>query len=363
MKSIFKKKNLLLLGATFASIALVAAACNHNDSSVSSETTARTASGPGPKVGLVFDIGGRGDQSFNDSAAAGVERAKSELSATVSEVSPNAAGDNREELLRLQAENQDIIIGVGFLFGPDIEKVAIDTPEKKFAIVDGGPNDTSPSNLAHLLFAEHEGSYLVGVAAGLKTKTNKVGFIGGVNISLIQKFEAGFVAGVKSVNANAEVEVRYITEPPDFDGFNDPARAKVISHAMYESGIDIIYHAAGGSGAGLFADAKEFSEEMETKVWAIGVDSDQYNTVSDDLKPYILTSMLKRVDSAVFGIIQDVDNNNFIGGTTPLVYSLATDGVGYSTSGGFVDDIVDQLEKAKQDIINGTIQVPSSPTP
>ncbi len=305
---------------------------------------------------LVFDIGGRGDQSFNDSAAAGLDRAAAELGVNTTEASPNPDGSNRAELLQLSADSADLVIGVGFLFGESIAEVAANNPDTVFGIIDSAPDGTD--NLAGLVFAEHEGSFLVGAAAALKSTTGTVGFIGGVDIPLIRRFHAGFAAGVHAVNPDIRILDAYVTEPPDFDGWSQPAEGKIIGQSMYEAGADVIYHAAGGTGAGLFEAAKEFSEAGGSKVWAIGVDSDQYNTSAEEVRPYILTSMLKRVDVAVYNTIEKVANNDFTGGTT--VFNLAVDGVGYSTTGGFVDDIVPELERFKEAIVGGTIVVPET---
>ena len=305
---------------------------------------------------LVFDIGGRGDQSFNDSAAAGLDRAAAELGVNTTEASPNPDGSNRAELLQLSADSADLVIGVGFLFGESIAEVAANNPDTVFGIIDSAPDGTD--NLAGLVFAEHEGSFLVGAAAALKSTTGTVGFIGGVDIPLIRRFHAGFEAGVHAVNPDIRILDAYVTEPPDFDGWSQPAEGKIIGQSMYEAGADVIYHAAGGTGAGLFEAAKEFSEAGGSKVWAIGVDSDQYNTSAEEVRPYILTSMLKRVDVAVYNTIEKVANNDFTGGTT--VFNLAVDGVGYSTTGGFVDDIVPELERFKEAIVGGTIVVPET---
>ena len=305
---------------------------------------------------LVFDIGGRGDQSFNDSAAAGLDRAADFLRVNTTEASPNPDGSNRAELLQLSADGANLVIGVGFLFGESITEVAANNPDTFFGIIDSAPDGTD--NLAGLVFAEHEGSFLVGAAAALKSSTGTVGFIGGVDIPLIRRFHAGFEAGVHAVDPDIRILDAYITEPPDFDGWSQPAEAKIISQSMYEAGADVIYHAAGGSGAGLFEAAKEFSESGGSHVWAIGVDSDQYNTSSEEVRPYILTSMLKRVDVAVFNTIEAVVNGDFTGGTT--VFNLAVDGVGYSTTGGFVDDIVPELERFKEAIVGGSIVVPET---
>ncbi len=305
---------------------------------------------------LVFDIGGRGDQSFNDSAAAGLDRAADELGVNTTEASPNPDGSNRAELLQLSADGADLVIGVGFLFGESIAEVAGNNPDTYFGIIDSAPEATD--NLAGLTFAEHEGSFLVGAAAALKSTSGTVGFIGGVDIPLIRKFHAGFEAGVYAVDPDIEILATYVTEPPDFDGWSQPAEGKIIGQSMYELGADVIYHAAGGTGAGLFEAAKEFSEAGGSKVWAIGVDSDQYNTSAEEVRPYILTSMLKRVDVAVYNTINAVVNGDFIGGET--IFNLAVDGVGYATSGGFVDDIVPELERFKEAIVGGTIVVPET---
>ena len=320
-------------------------------------------------VGLVYDIGGRGDLSFNDSAAAGLERADAELGIPFGEASPNDDGSNRAELLQLAADANDIVVGVGFLFAGDAAAVAAENPDTNFAVIDDamidiGTGDPLAPNAAGLTFAEEEGSFLVGAAAALKSETGTIGFIGGVCcFGLIEKFEAGYIAGAKSVNPDITIISEYITEAPDFDGFNQPDRAQVIATTMYEDGADVIYHAAGGAGNGMFQAAKDFSEDNGSKVWGIGVDSDQYNTigaVDESLQEYVLTSMLKRVDVAVFEILKAQQSGTFAAGNT--VYDLSVDGVGYSTTGGYVDDIADQLEELKASIVAGDITVPTDPT-
>jgi basic membrane protein A len=362
------KKRLMLLLSVLLPFALVAAACGDDDESESTETTAAADGGSEADggevpasditVGLVYDIGGRGDQSFNDAAAAGLEQAKAELGVEFAESSPNDDGSNRAELLQLQADSNNLVIGVGFLFADAINEVALENPDVQFAVVDGVPAGDAAENLAMLVFAEHEGSFLVGAAAALKSETGTVGFIGGVNTELIQKFEAGFRAGAEYINPDIEILAEYITEPPDFDGFNAPDRGKEIALSMYEGGADIVYHAAGGSGGGLFEAAKEYSESSGSKVWAIGVDSDQYNTADESVREYILTSMLKRVDVAVFETIKSEADGAFAAGFN--TFDLSVDGVGYSTTGGFVDDIADQLDEIKQMIIDGEIEVPDT---
>ena len=380
----------LLAAGVVAALALAACGDDDDDEAAPSATTeapaaaattaapATTAAAPGTTaagggggdgsdvtVGLTFDLLGRGDQSFNDSAAAGMDRAKADFGVTVNELTPTDASARGTDL-QLQAENSDLVIGVGFSFATDAKTIAAENPDVLFAIVDDAMlNDTfdapAAPNAAGLVFSEEQGSYLVGVAAALKSTTGKIGFIGGVSgIGLIEKFEAGYIAGAKSVNPDIQVTSQYITEFPDFDGFESPDRAKEIATAMYSEGVDIIYAAAGLSGSGMFQAAAETSEATGTKVWGIGVDSDQYNTVDPAVKDYVLTSMIKRVDTAVYNITKDVVDGTFEPGEHR--YDLAAEGVGYATSGGFVDDIVDQLEAAKSGIIDGSIVVPTDPT-
>ena len=318
-------------------------------------------------VGLTFDIGGRGDQSFNDSAAAGIDRAADELGITYTEAEPNEDGSNRAELLQLQADGSGLVIGVGFLFASDVVAVAAENPDTNFAVIDDAmldfDNGAVPlcDNCAGLTFAEEQGSFLVGVAAALNSQTGTVGFIGGVGgFGLIEKFQAGFEAGAKAVNPDITIIPQYITMAPDFDGFFAADRAKEIALAMYDQGADVVYHAAGGSGAGLFEAAKERSESSGSKVWAIGVDSDQYFTSSEEVRDYILTSMLKRVDVAVYEITKAQLDGMFAAGNT--VYDLSVDGVGYSTSGDFLTaDQIATIEDYKAQIIAGDITVPTAP--
>mgnify|MGYP001814426945 CR=1 FL=1 len=319
-------------------------------------TAGDSMSGEGVKVGMAYDIGGRGDKSFNDSAAAGLDKAVTDYGIETQELEPTAGGENREEHLRLLAESGfDLIFAIGFAFDESIANTAPDYADTSFAIID---SVSDQPNVASIVFAEHEGSALVGAAAALKTTTNKIGFIGGVNIGLINKFEAGYKFGAAEVNPDVEILVQYLTEPPDFSGFNDPAKGKEAALAMFEQGADIVYHAAGGSGGGLFEAAKEVSETSGSKVWAIGVDSDQYLTAGEDVQEYILTSMLKRVDVSVYTTITNfVEAGNQSG---VLVFDLAADGVGYSTSGGFVDDIAADLDALREQIVTGELVVPDA---
>jgi basic membrane protein A len=345
--------------ALLALVTLAAGCGDDNDDGSSSDTTAPAESlpGAGKKVGLVFDIGGRGDKSFNDSAAAGLDQAKEELGVETKDLSPAAGGENRQELLQLLTDDgYELIFGVGFAFGDGVTAVGTASPDTSYAIID---SVVDLPNVASLTFAEEQGSYLVGAAAALKSTSGHIGFIGGVDTDLIHKFEAGFKAGAQKINPDITIDVKYLTQPPDFTGFSDQAKGKEAALGMYGNGADVVYHAAGGSGTGVFQAAKE-SSTADKKVWAIGVDSDQYESVGDaSLQPFILTSMEKHVNVAVFETIKA-----FVDGTLETgavsAFDLANDGVGYSRSGGYVDDIAEQLDELKEQIIDGTITVPTT---
>ena len=314
------------------------------------------AEGDGPKIGIAYDVGGVGDQSFNDSAITGVSKLVEDIDATCTEAEASA-GENdadREERLRLLADGGfDPILAVGFVYSPAVDTVAAEYPELSFAVVDGY---SGAKNAANLTFAANEGSFLVGAAAALTTKTDNVGFVGGVDGPLIQAFEAGYVAGVEAVDPNIEVQIQYLSQDDPVKGFENPPGGETTATGMYDNGADVVYHAAGKSGLGVF-DAVEAAGDGN---WAIGVDSDQYLTVDDAQKPFILTSMLKRVDTSVIEYVTAYD-----GGEAPtgfVTYNLESEGVGYSTSGDFLSqDVIDKLEEYKQQIVAGDVTVPAEP--
>ncbi|TYB59859.1 BMP family ABC transporter substrate-binding protein [Nonomuraea sp. PA05] len=353
-----KRFNKVALGSVAGVLLMAAAACGGGGggTTAASQEPTGAASSEAPKsdlkVGLAFDVGGRGDKSFNDSAYAGLEKAKTDLGAEIKELSPSADGSNRGDLLRQLADaGYNPIIGVGFAYAEDVKKAAEEYPDIQFAIVDSASN---APNVTGLLFAEEQGSYLAGVAAATKAESGHVGFVGGVESDLIKKFEAGFVAGVKSVKADAKIDVKYLTPNGDFSGFKAPDKGKVAAEKMYQDGADIVYHASGDSGLGVFQAA------AAAKKKAIGVDSDQRQTVKEtDLQSVIMTSMLKRVDVGVFEFIKAFQGG--AKGGTDTTYDLKVDGVGLSTTGGEIDDIKDKLDAAKKDIVDGKITVPAKP--
>jgi basic membrane protein A and related proteins len=314
------------------------------------------------KVGIAYDIGGRGDQSFNDAAAAGLEKAISDLKLVKDNTRELSASPNESEdaaatrLRQLVSGGFNPIIAVGFKYASALQTVAAESPQVKFAIVD---DDTVKlPNVTPLVFAEEQGSFLVGAAAALKTTACKIGFVGGVETPLIQKFEAGYVAGAKAVAPNIQIDSKYLTPAGDFTGFNDPAKATEVAKGQLDGGADIVYHASGASGKGVF-EAVSAANTPQAQKWAIGVDSDQAKTATPPTNDRILTSMLKRVDVAVFDYINASAAGNLT--TLPTRFDLKVDGVGYATTGDHLTGISSQLDAYKAAIINGQITVPATP--
>lgn len=328
--------------------ALALSACGSSDS----DGEGGSDGGTDVMACLAYDVGGRGDQSFNDSAAKGLDQAEDELGIDIEEVEASQ-GENdaaREDRLnQLVDAGCTNIIGVGYIYAKAIGGAAEDNPDVSFAIIDDASDDSKADNVAQLVFAEHEGSYLVGAAAALKSKSGNVGFIGGTDVPLINKFEAGFAAGAKAVDPKIEVQTQYLAE--DGSGFADPAKGKTAAEGMYDKGADVIYHAAGGSGSGIFEATKA------NKKMAIGVDSDQAKTAEKDVQDVIITSMVKNVNVAVFDYIKASTEDEPMTGLQE--FDLKDGGVSYTTTGGKIDDITDELDEYKQEIIEGKTTVPS----
>jgi basic membrane protein A len=301
----------------------------------------------------VFDVGGRGDKSFNDAAYRGLEKAKKELGIDYEYIEPGP-GAEREAALRQFASRNDIaiIFGIGFIFTDEITKIAQEFPDKKFACIDYtvAPGKVIPPNLLALEFKEEEGSFLVGAIAGLVTKTNIVGFVGGMESPLIKKFEKSYEAGVKYVNPDCKVLIGYAGVTGE--AFKNPGKGKELALGQYSKGADIIYHASGVTGLGVFEAARE------THKLAIGVDSDQYG----EAPGYILTSMIKVVDEAVFDCIRQVKNGTFKGARAET-YGLKSKGVDYvyneKNEKLIPGSVRSKVEELREKIIIGEIKVPT----
>jgi basic membrane protein A and related proteins len=350
------------VAALLVALGLTAAACgggndNEGASSGGDQVEAK-------KVGVVYDIGGRGDKSFNDSAYAGLQAAEKEQGDKVQakDVEPNPDGSNRKELLDgLADEGYGLIFGIGFLFSEDIAKSAAESPDTQFAVIDGFDKlcTQKGKNLLCIGFQEEQGSFLVGAAAALKTKSNTVGFVGGQQgQGLIEKFQAGYEAGVKYIadrdGKKIKVLVDYAGNTPE--AFRNPAKGKELALKQIGQGADVIYHASGGTGAGVIATA------ADKKIYAIGVDSDQSLTASPAEQKWILTSMLKRVDNAVQKTIADYVNGTETGGIK--TFGLKEGGIDYAQNQynkELLGDIPTTLDELKQKIIDGEIKVPTKP--
>ena len=352
------------VGALLVGLALAAAACGGgSDDGGDTGTGGGGGNAEAKKVGVVYDIGGRGDKSFNDSAYAGLQAAEKEQGDKIEakDVEPNPDGSNRKELLDgLADEGYGLIFGIGFLFSEDIAKSAAESPDTRFAVIDGFADAcTKPdSNLLCIGFQEEQGSFLVGAAAALKTKSNTVGFVGGQEGDLIKKFQAGYEAGVKYIadrdGKKIKVLVDYAGNTPE--AFRNPAKGKELALKQIGQGADVIYHASGGTGAGVIATA------ADKKIYAIGVDSDQSLTASPAEQKWILTSMLKRVDNAVQQTIKSYVDGTAKGGIQ--TFGLKEGGIDYAQNQynkELLGDIPTTLDELKQKIIDGEIKVPDKP--
>ena len=308
-------------------------------------TASFLSAAPHFKVGLVLDKGGKDDKSFNASAYEGLEKARKELGVEIKFV--EGTDDNSfEPLLRSFAKKEyDLIIAVGFSQAEALSKVAAQFPQRKFAIVD---SEVKLPNVRSLMFEEHQGSYLAGALAAMKAKSGKIGFVGGMDNPLIRRFLVGYEAGAKSINPKITLITNFVGLTGD--AWNNPPKAKELALSQYQAGAEVIYSAAGASNKGVF-DAAE-----EKKSLAIGCDSNQ-----NWIKPgFILTSMLKRVDQAVFTSIKETSAGAFTAGT--VRYGLANEGVDLSHD-SYNEKLIDASQKKriaqiKQDIVSGKIKVP-----
>lgn len=311
------------------------------------------------KVGIVFDIGGKNDRSFNAAAWEGVRRAERDLPICLYDVEPGNPTSIEPAMRAFAEKNFDLIIGVGFAQGPIMQKVATDYPNIKFAIVDGvifeADGKTPKSNVASLLFREHEGSYLVGMIAASKSRTGTLGFLGGMDIPLIHRFQKGYEEGAKSVNPKINMVSNYVGVTDS--AWNNPGKGKELALAQIEKGADVIFTAAGNSGLGAFDAVEQYGKNAngEANKFVIGVDSNQ-----NGVKPgFVLTSMVKRVDNAVYDVVKEVLDGKFEGGFH--AFGLDKDGVAYAMDDNnkalIPQDVIQKVETAKGRIVAGDIKV------
>jgi len=297
------------------------------------------------KPAVIYDMGGKFDKSFNEGVWNGVKKFTDETGVSVMEFEVTNETQREQAMRRMAERGATVILGVGFAQADAISKVAAEFPDKQFSIIDVSWLDAP--NLRQYAFKEHEGSYLVGVAAAKASKTNKVGFVGGMDIPLIRKFACGYVGGVKSVSGNAEVYQNMTGTTPS--AWNDPAKGAELAKSQIDRGADVVYHAAGGTGIGVIQAAADAGK------LAIGVDSNQNGLAPGS----VLTSMLKRVDVAAYETFKDAKEGKFSSGVKIL--GIAEGGVDWSEDNNnaplITADIKSAIEAARADILSGKVSV------
>ncbi|EYT84347.1 BMP family protein [Streptomyces andamanensis] len=338
-------------GVATAALAVTVSACGSSSS--------KSSGGEGKNLGLAlaYDVGGKGDQSFNDAATTGLERADKEFGYKSTAVEPQDGESDADKVQRLETlakQGYNPVIGVGFAYAPAVKEVAAKYPKVTFGIVDD--EQIKASNVVDMVFHEEQASYLAGVAAAKTTKSNTVGFVGGVDVPLIHKFEAGFKQGVEDTKKGVKVKSQYLTETAAEGGFASPDKGENAANGQIDAGADVVYAAAGLSGQGVIKAAAAH------KIWAIGVDSDQYK--QDALAKYkdsILTSAMKDVQGAVFNLAKSVKDGKPQSGLVRA--SLSTGGVSLADSNPVFKNNADlqaALKKAEDGIKSGAIKVKTS---
>jgi basic membrane protein A len=336
-------------GAATASLALALSACG------GTSTSSNSSESKGDKgLAIAYDVGGKGDQSFNDAAYAGLEQAKKEFGYETADVEPTDGetdADKEQRLVSLAKQGYNPVVGVGYAYAAAVKGAAEKYPDTTFGIVDDATVEAK--NVADLVFSEEEASYLAGVAAAKSTETKTVGFVGGVDIPLIHKFRAGFEQGVKDTDPKVKVISQFLTQTAEEGGFSSPDKGKSAAEGQIEKKADVVYQAAGLSGQGVIEAA------AKAKVWAIGVDSDQYKQAAlASYKNYILTSALKDVGGAVYALAKSVKDGKPLTGAQ--TFDLKVNGVGLAESNpefAKIAGLSDAVAKAKAGIIDGTIKV------
>jgi basic membrane protein A len=341
---------LAVAGAATASLALALSACGGTSTDASSSADSKGDKG----LAIAYDVGGKGDQSFNDAAFAGLEKAKKEFGYDTQDIEPTEGetdADKEQRLASLAKQGYNPVVGVGYAYATAVKAAAEQFPDTTFGIVDD--STVQLDNVADLVFSEEQASYLAGVAAARSTKTKTVGFVGGVDIPLIHKFQAGFAQGVKDTDPKVKVLTQYLTQTAEEGGFSSPDKGKTAAEGQIEKKADVVYAAAGLSGQGVIEAA------AANKVWAIGVDSDQYRQEAlAKYKDSILTSATKDVAKAVYNLAKSVEGGK--PGTGIVRGDLKTGEVGLADSHPkFTSDteLQEAITTAKEKIISGEIKV------
>ncbi|MCT8975892.1 BMP family ABC transporter substrate-binding protein [Clostridium sp. CX1] len=341
-----KKRVVSLLAAAIMTVSVFAGCGSQKQQGGSGTTEAKQV-----KIGLATDEGGLNDKSFNQAADEGIKKAQSEFKNIDYKPIESKKKDEFQPNLQALVDNgSEIIFGVGYQMADAMTDMAKKYPDKKFAIID---SEVKEKNVVSLNFKEQEGSFLAGVIAGKMTKSNKLGFVGGKDFELINRFAAGYMAGAKAVNPSVQFDVRYAAD------YANPTKGEELATSMINGGCDVIYHASGGTGLGVFKAAKAMTK-ADKKIWAIGVDMDQSLTVPE-YADVILTSMIKRVDTATYDTAKSVVQGKFEGGKN-IVFGLKEQGVDIAATSNknTPKDVLDLVEKYRKAIIDGKITVPAT---
>ena len=352
-----KKRKFGLLITSVLAAGAILAACGEDDDTNNNGGSANEGTNNEDTftIAMVTDVGGIDDKSFNQSAWEGIQKFGKDNGLKKGNggydyLQSESDADYNQNLNNLIRRDFDLVFGVGFMMGDAIGEIANENPDAMLALID---SEVDAPNVANILFKEQEGAFLAGVVAASMTKTGKIGFVGGVDIPVINRFHAGYVEGAKAVNPDIEIMVDYT------GAFDKPDLGKASANLMYTSGADIIFHAAGGTGNGVFSEAKERkAKDANANVWVIGVDADQYAEGQVDANTNItLTSMLKGVGAAVIDVSNKAKKGEFPGGTT-TVYGLAEDGVGLADSRGAIpEDVLKLVDEYSKKIADGEIKV------
>ncbi|APJ02440.1 BMP family lipoprotein [Silvanigrella aquatica] len=334
---------------------------NHLSSFATSlKTSKKTEPLNKPKICMVLDKGGKDDHSFNESAVMGFNKAKTDFA--IDEKSKFVEPQNDSQITQFfrsfaTSVNCDLIIAIGFTPAAHLPDLATKYPSKKFLAVDINMEDKNKAkNIRSITFQEHDGSFLVGAIAAMKSTSGKIGFIGGMNVPLIRRFETGYSAGAKYVNSKIKVGTGYVGVT--HDAWNNPAKAKELALSQYNEGTDVIFQVAANSGQGVFDSAEQMNKQskQKKKYYAIGVDSNQ-NWIKPDV---IITSMVKRVDNAVYNSVKDFVANKFTANHT--VYGLKDGGVDWAydehNKKFFTESQIKEINSIKEKIMTGKITVP-----